>query len=162
MEDAERTLNNFLNAEARPYAVHEAGHAVVARALGGDVLLVEMDSFTHNGGKMDCRTLFTVVEDLAVCIAGCGAEHLLDARTSRAAKAGDRARVRKLLAPLPEAEGCAALAEAYRLANEKLMANADGLRMIADELMRKSIKDRVVRIERDQLLLLLDGSLSLR
>jgi hypothetical protein len=43
--------SNALDADERALAVHEAGHAVVARALGADVVFVEIDVGTGNGGS---------------------------------------------------------------------------------------------------------------
>ena len=93
------------------------------------------------------------MEDLAVCIAGCGAEHLLGARTPKTAKASDRKRARKLLSQLSESVSRAAMAEAYRLADEKLTAHEDDVRKIADEFLHKwRVPDHTVRIERDELI----------
>src|SRR5690242_10622055 len=100
MMDAETSLNNFLKAEARPYAVHEAGHAVVAHRLNGYVLFVEMDSLAQHGGETSCKPFADKIEDLAVCVAGCGAEHLLEEFTRRKAKKNDVKRMRKLLSTL--------------------------------------------------------------
>jgi hypothetical protein len=158
MEDDETILNNSLKAEARRIAVHEAGHAVVAHWLGGDVLLVEMDSYTLDGGRVVRLNEFTTIEDLAVCVAGCRAEHLLQEFTRRKTKKGDFTRMRELLSRLPEADRRTARAEGYRLANEKLKEHEDDVRKVADRLMRKwSVKDRIIRIERDELIALFGG-----
>ena len=159
MEDDETILNDFLKAEARPFAVHEAGHAVVRWALGGDVLFVEIDSFTLDGGKAGWTGPFRDdIKNLAVCVAGCRAEHLLHEFTKRKAKKGDHKAMRVLLSHFPKSERRAARVEGYRLADEKLKANADVVGRIAAELMcRWSIRDRVARIEGGELLALLDG-----
>jgi hypothetical protein len=85
--------------------VHEAGHAVVARALGADVVIVEIDLTTGNGSSR-----LQDFSDHVNNLAGCKAEHAFDARSSR------RTKMRKLLSELPEADRRAARAESYRLA----------------------------------------------
>jgi len=69
-DDAITKLNNFLKIEARAFAVHEAGHAVVAWALGGDVLFVEIDSLTLDDGKARSSVFDDNIKNLAVCLAG--------------------------------------------------------------------------------------------
>jgi hypothetical protein len=156
MEDAETVLNKFLKNEARPFAVHEAGHAVVALALDGDVPFVELDCYTLDGGKALCQQFADNIENLAVCVAGCCAEHLLGEFTRRKAKRGDFKLMREFLSRFPERERRTARARGYELAKEKLKTNANFVRRIADELMRRwNVTDRVVRIERDELIALL-------
>jgi hypothetical protein len=152
--------NTDLRPRARRYAVHEAGHAVVAHRLNAYVLSVEIDSCTFDeemGTK--CIPVANILVDIAVTVAGCGAEHLLGARTRRRAKRGDRQHLKQVLAMLPgEAERAGALALGYRLAEHKLTAHKDDVRKVADELLRRwSLAHRTARIERDELIALLDG-----
>jgi hypothetical protein len=149
-----------LRPRARRYAIHEAGHAVVAHRLKAHVLCVEIDSCTFDqemGTK--CIPIADILVDIAVTVAGCGAEHLLGARTRRRAKRGDRERLRQLLASLSgEAQRAGALAMGYRLAAEKLAAHKDDVRKVADELLNRwSLAHRLARIEHDELIALLDG-----
>jgi hypothetical protein len=55
------------------------------------------------------------IKNLAVCVAGCRAEHLLDAYALRKTKIGDFRLMRGLLARLPETERRAARAAGYQL-----------------------------------------------
>jgi hypothetical protein len=56
------------------------------------------------------------------------------------------------------AQRAAALAVGYRLAKDKLTAHEDDVRKVADALMsRWSLAHRLARIERDELIALLDG-----
>lgn len=102
--EAKAALDAFLDCEARAdaknraLAVHEAGHTVVARALGAEIVFVEIDLVTGNGGSRSSTFDDDQIKNLAVCVAGCRAEHLLDARDRRlpthARTAGARARGR--------------------------------------------------------------------
>src|SRR6516164_671249 len=116
-EDDEAELNALLDGEERALAVHEAGHTVVASALGADIEHVEIDLDTGNGGSRS-RTFDDQIKNLAVCVAGCRAEHLLDAPALRKTKIADFRLMRELLARLPEAERHAARVAGYQLANE--------------------------------------------
>jgi hypothetical protein len=151
-DDEETDLSNFLEAMDRALAVHEAGHAVVARALDSDVLFVEIDLRTGNG-EVRCSEFADEIKNLAVCLAGCRAEHAFKAPALRSTKKGDFRQMRKLLSCFPESERRAARAEGYRLADVVLKANADVVRRIADELLarRWSADSAVVRIEGDEL-----------
>ena len=157
-EDDEAELNALLDGEERALAVHEAGHTVVASALGADIEHVEIDLDTGNGGSRS-RTFDDQIKNLAVCVAGCRAEHLLDAPAPRKTKKGDFRLMRELLLCLPEAQRRAARAEGYRLADKKLKENADFVRGIAGELLarRWSSQSSIVRIEREELIALLVG-----
>ncbi|XSC41998.1 hypothetical protein ACF1BQ_025565 [Bradyrhizobium sp. RDT10] len=57
MEDEDDDLAElveYFHAQNLALATHEAGHAVVARALGADVAFVEIDLATGNGGSNSC------------------------------------------------------------------------------------------------------------
>ena len=120
-------------------------------------MFVEINSFTLDGGKAGWKVEFDDdTKNLAACLAGCRAERLLRARTPRKAKKGDFGAMRALLSRLPETERHAALAGGCLLADEKLRMSANLARRVADELMRRwSIRDRVARIEGDELAILL-------
>lgn len=147
-----------LDARDRAVAVHEAGHAVVARALGAQVVFVEID-LTTGSGRSHSENFVEQVNNLAVCVAGCRAEHAFDARSSRGTKIGDFRTMRKLLSVLPETERRAARAEGYRIAEATLREHANKVRRLADELVRRRWNDGAdtVRIEEDELMALLDG-----
>ena len=157
-EDNNADVINLLDAMDRAHTVHEAGHAVVAHILGAEVVFVEIDLATGNGGSRSSN-FADQVKNLAVCVAGCRAEHVFDAPALRKTKIGDFRVMRQLLSRLPEAERRAARAEGYRLADETLKANADVVRGIADALLaRRWIgAGTIVRIERDELIALLGG-----
>ncbi|WP_068016341.1 hypothetical protein [Rhodoplanes sp. Z2-YC6860] len=141
----------------RALAVHEAGHTVVARALGADVLFVEIDLATGNGKSRSSQFDGSPIKNLAVCVAGCRAEHLLDAHSSRRTKVDDRRLMREILLRFPDAERRLARAEGYRLADATLRANAVYVRKVADGLLaRRWISDSAtVRIDGVELAALL-------
>jgi hypothetical protein len=147
-DDDEADLHNFLHAQDHALAVHEAGHTVVARALGGGVVYVEMDLATGDGRSRSSKFVEPFA-NLAVCVAGCRAEHIFEVRSARSTKKGDFKEMRRLLSEIPKAERRAARAEGYRLADEILMANADIVRGLVEALMarRWSSEDAVGRIE---------------
>jgi hypothetical protein len=152
-DDDKVALSNALDAEERALAIHEAGHTVVARALGADVVFVEIDIGTGNGWSQS-RTFDDDVKNLAVCVAGCRAEHAFGASSPRATKKGDLKIMRKLLSHYTEADRRAARAEGYRLADVTLKANADVVHRIADALFARRFEDKA-RIEGDELDVLL-------
>jgi hypothetical protein len=159
MEDDDLDLTDYPEAMDRALAFHEAGHAIVAWALGAHVVFVEIDLATGNGGSRSSIFDCDQIKNLAVCVAGCRAEHLLDAPTLRKTKIGDFRLMRELLKRLPEAERRVARERGYRLADETLKGNAEAVQRIADELLaRRWIgEDTLVRIEGNELIRLLDG-----
>jgi hypothetical protein len=159
MEDEDDDLDGlteYLYAQNLALAIHEAGHAAVARALGADVAFVEIDLATGDGGSNSC-TFDDDTKNIAVCVAGCRAEHAFKARSPRSAKMGDFRAMRKYLARIPEAERRAARAEGYRLADEMLTANADVVRRIADALLSRQFSFGA-RLEGAELAALLAGA----
>jgi hypothetical protein len=151
-------VGTYLDARDRALTVHEAGHAVVARALGAEVVFVEIDLATGDGGSRS-QNFADQVHNLAVCVAGCRAEHAFDARASRKTKIGDFRTMRKLLSQLPEADRRPARAEGYRLADAILNQHAAKVQRLANELMARRWQDGAdtVRIDGDELIALLDG-----
>jgi hypothetical protein len=159
MDDDIELIEAYCDARDRALAVHETGHTVVACALGADVLFVEIDLATGHG-KSRSRTFDDdEIKNIAVCVAGCAAEHVFDARTSRSNKIGDYRAMRQLLSRLPEADRRAARAEGYRLADAILRENAAKIEGIVAELMARRWSDgtAMVRIEGNDLKALLDA-----
>jgi hypothetical protein len=157
-DDDDEDIRNFLDAMDRALAVHEAGHAVVAHGLGADVVFVEINLKTGDGGSQSSNFADNI-RNLAVCVAGCRAEHLLEAPSSRKTKIGDFRLMRELLSRFPDPQRRAARAEGYRLANETLKTNAEVMNRIAGELLarRWSSEDAIVRTEGEELAELLAG-----
>lgn len=122
-------------------------------------MFVEIDLATGNGGSRSSTFDDNQIKNLAVCVAGCRAEHLLDAHSLRKTKIGDFRLMRGLLGRVPEAERRAARAAGYLLVDETLEANVDAVRRIADELLDRRWKadTAVVRIDGNELVVLLSG-----
>ena len=70
-----------MEARRRGSVIHEAGHAVVAVALGGEILSV---SIAADGTTGVCfhRGAYTTREEAAICAAGHAAEHLYRGRSA--------------------------------------------------------------------------------
>ena len=81
----------------RGVAFHEAGHAVVALALGLPVARVEI-FHEDNSGVTDIAGAdgLPLVDHIALFVAGMNAEKMFDAPTHKSAGGGDRANVREL------------------------------------------------------------------
>jgi hypothetical protein len=111
-EDAISGINS-LDADDRALAIHEAGHAVAARALGTNVVFVEIN-FRTGAGKTGCsEEIADKVKNLAVSVAGRKAEHAFAALALRSTRIEERSRhdlkqMENLLLRFPEAERCAA------------------------------------------------------
>jgi hypothetical protein len=118
---------NSLDADDRALAIHEAGHAVVARALGAEVVFVEIyisspspDDGKKGGGKTGLREEMTDnIKNLAVSVVGRKAEHAFAALALRSTRTEERSRhdlqeMENLLLRFPEAERCAARAASPR------------------------------------------------
>jgi len=161
-----------LDADERALSIHEAGHAVVAHALGADVEFVEVyvsRPSPHNGkmggGETRCREPFASdLKGLAVCVAGYKAELAFAAEEQELAKmfarderlAGDSTLMQQLLSRFPEAERLVALVDGFTLADENLRANECAVRDIAATLFERRFIDEA-RIEGDKLAALLAG-----
>jgi hypothetical protein len=98
-------------------------------------------------------------KNLAVLLAGPGAELIFAKPRHRETLEGDFRRIRELLALLSGSQRRIVLAEARRLAETKLRANADTVHRIADALLdrRRWDRDAMVRIEGEELTALLAG-----
>ena len=146
-----------LDVDDRALALHEAGHAIVARALGATVEFIEINLRTGDG-EARADDFLNDTKNLAVCVAGCKAEQVFAVPRLRSTKKGDFRVMRKLLMRLPDWQRRAARVEAYRLADEKIRAKAE----IANEIARKLLllarinAEAKGRIEGDELAALLD------
>lgn len=163
-EDHNVAVSNSLDADERAQAVHEAGHAAVAHALGADVVSVEIDVRTGNGASCS-RTFSDPIKTLAVLVAGYKAELAFAARELELSKmmtahavrpTHDLQQMQELLSRLPEVERLPALVEGFRLADEKLQAKAVVVGNIADALFARRFADKA-RIEGEELAALLAG-----
>lgn len=121
----------------RSVAYHEAGHAVVALALGLRVARVEIFAEDYSGGTdiADAHNL-PLVDQIAVCVAGMNAEQLFDATASHElASMGDHGKVIELLGEIVEAEGDVLRDKGHQRAWDLLSEHADSVELIAARLV---------------------------
>jgi hypothetical protein len=119
----------------RGAAYHEAGHAVVATALGLVVTTVEIRA--DGGGKTTTVPLLElcIEQQVAVCLAGEAAETLFDAPTHSRARLLDWYEVDKLLATFDAPLRLATEQSAYRLAEALLTKHKEQVVRVAEHLM---------------------------
>jgi hypothetical protein len=148
-----RVADDETIADARDHAlaVHEAGHAVVAHALGVEVEAVEIDVAVGEGRTYYGDRSDDLVETIAVTSAGFLSEHL--ARHGARMFSGDARSLQRLLSHLPEQERRAVHAEGFRLAETILKARLDVVLKIADALLTRkwSSNSTVAYIDGDEL-----------
>ncbi len=91
----------------RGVAFHEAGHAVVALALGLPVARVEVFEDDHSGATdIVPSDHLPLVDQIAICVAGMNASEMFDAPILHEyANISDHGRVMGLLRDIAEAEG---------------------------------------------------------
>ena len=131
--------------DARPYAVHEAGHAVVACALGRPVYRVWINPEERYGeawsGPEDDPPSDS---DRTLCWAGIAATEILNAQPASGTLIwGDRRHFFNDLTPgMSWAERNRLAERASTRAQELLSANIEMLRAVADALERHRSLDR--------------------
>jgi hypothetical protein len=139
----------------RALALHEAGHAVVAREHGADVVFVQIDLKTGDGRTGLLRELDDDLKRLAICVAGCKAEHVFEVVVPRQRdmNKGDFRKMRALLTRIPVGQRRAARASAYSFAEQTIRNKRQLVERIADALLQRRwiSPTTLVRIEGDDL-----------
>lgn len=118
-------------------AVHEAGHVVVAWALGLKTRRMAIGvGGDDSAGEAEIEegTHLSVVDRIAVCSAGADAQCLLDAPTNDVAAFSDMVRISNLLDELPENEGETLRSAGYRKSHELLEMHRMILQRLAEVL----------------------------
>jgi hypothetical protein len=159
-DDDDADAINFLDADDHALALHEAGHAVVLHALGAKVTFVQLKMKTADGLTGCSEKIADVAKNLAVLLAGVGAELVFAKPRLRETLEGDFRQIRELLIRLSASQRRVALAEARRLVETTLRANEDVVQQIADALLDRGRwigEDHLVRIEGEELVALLAG-----
>jgi ATP-dependent Zn protease len=120
----------------RGAAYHEAGHAVVALALGLRVERVEIFD-EDNSGSADVEPAkhLPLVDRLAICLAGINANHMFKAPMHELAGFQDHVMVRKLVSDIPETEGDILRDKGHQRAWDLLKAHARSVEDIAAQLL---------------------------
>jgi len=122
-------------------AVHEAGHAIVAWALGlktrrmvagigGDDAAGEAD--------IDDGAHLPLADQIAICSAGADAQRLLGAPTNEIAAFDDMVRIRDLIDDLAEDEGEALRYAGYRRSQKLLKMHRATLECLAQALAERT------------------------
>lgn len=121
----------------RSVAIHEAGHAVVALALGLKVARVEIVHDDHSGGTdVENADDLPLVDRIAICVAGMNAAEMFDAPPSHElADFGDHGQVVTLLSDIDEAEGDALRGRGHQRAWDLLKLHAKSVEDIAAQLL---------------------------
>ena len=121
----------------RAVAYHEAGHAVVALALGLRVARVEIFPEDYSGGAdADDAGHLSLEDQIAICVAGMVAEDVFEAPASHElAHCGDHGRVIELLDEIDETTGDELRGKGYQRASDLLKAHAASVEDIAAQLL---------------------------
>jgi hypothetical protein len=120
----------------RGTAYHEAGHAVVALALGLKVARVEIFDADNSGGTDVWNADHLPIEDrVAICAAGMNATHMFEAPMHELASFGDHALIMNLLADVAEAEGDVLRDNGHQRAWDLLKVHAHSVEDIAAQLL---------------------------
>ena len=95
---------NVTNEALRGAAFHEAGHVVVARALGLTVGTIEIGEDGSGKAEISSAEHLPLVDQIALCVAGIEAQALFECSTHEYAAQSDHAKVCTLVEGLTDAE----------------------------------------------------------
>jgi hypothetical protein len=121
--------------------VHEAGHAIVAWALGLKVGELRIDDQGKGLSVIQRHDHLPIVERIAVADAGMQAVEMLKARVWEWAAVGDEAQIIDILGGKPEAESTQLRSQGAAQALAILNARMDVLTDLADMLFRSMALD---------------------
>jgi ATP-dependent Zn protease len=121
----------------RGVAYHEAGHAVVALALGLQVARVEIFPEDHSGDtEIAGADDLPLVDQIAICVAGMNAGEMFHAPASHEyANSGDHGKVIELLYDIAEAESDVLRDKGHQRAWDLLGVHASSVEDIAAQLL---------------------------
>jgi ATP-dependent Zn protease len=121
----------------RGVAFHEAGHAVVALALGLHVARVEIFHEDYSGATdIAPDNHLPLVDRIAICVAGMNAGEMFNAPASHQyADSGDHGKVIELLYDIAEAESDVLRGKGHQRAWDLLNDHADSVEDIAAQLL---------------------------
>src|SRR5262249_14111988 len=126
--------------DRRGAAYHEAGHIVVAWALGVDVgaAAIGIDGDDAKGAAaIGSDDGLPLVDKIALCAAGLESQNVFDAPTHSRAGSVDEARIIKLTENLDEETRAARRNEGYQRAHDLIKAHARKIDQIAQNLFAK-------------------------
>jgi hypothetical protein len=126
-------------------AVHEAGHVVVAWALGLKTrkIAVGIDGDDAAGAaEIEESTYLPMVDQIAICSAGADAQRMLDAPTHEVAAFSDMVKISNLVDDLAEEEGEALRYAGYRRSKELLELHHAKVERLAQALAERTELDQ--------------------
>ncbi|MBR1169148.1 hypothetical protein [Bradyrhizobium liaoningense] len=126
--------------DQRGAAYHEAGHAVVARALGlavGSVEIAIDDDDAKGAAEIEKDSSLSLLDQVAICAAGLEAQKLFDAPTHRGAGWGDYGMMVKLLEGLEEDEQLKMMHQGHKRAFDLVSVHRAKVERLALALIEK-------------------------
>jgi hypothetical protein len=126
-------------------AVHEAGHVVVAWALGLKTrrMAVGIDGDDAAGAaEIEESTHLPLADQIAICSAGADAQSMLDAPTHEVAAFSDMVKIGNLVDDCAEDEGEALRYAGYRRSKELLELHRAKLERLAQALAERTELDQ--------------------
>jgi hypothetical protein len=126
-------------------AVHEAGHVVVAWALGLKTrrMAVGIDGDDAAGAaEIEESTHLPLVDQIAICSAGADAQRMLDAPTHDVAAFSDMVKIGNLVDDRTEHEGEAFRYAGYRRSKELLELHRAKVERLAQALAESTVLDQ--------------------
>lgn len=146
--------NSKSERDQRGAAFHEAGHAVVAAALGLAVGRVEIaigGDDAKGASDIEQSAVLSLVDQLAICAAGLEAQEVFDAPTHEGAGWGDYGKMVELLKDFDEDEQLGLMREGHARAFQLVTVNRDKIERLARTLFEKK------RLAADEITSLLAG-----
>jgi hypothetical protein len=125
----------------RGAAVHEAGHAIVAWALGLKVRQLRIGDDGSGASCIECSAHLAILHQIAVAEAGMAAGALLSAPTSLHAGLADAAKIRDLLDGYPADQHEQLICDGHECAREILVGRLTILTDLSDALARSGLLD---------------------
>jgi ATP-dependent Zn protease len=126
-------------------AVHEAGHVVVAWALGLKTrkMAIGIDGDDAAGGaEIEESTHLRMVDQIAICSAGADAQRMLVAPTHEVAAFSDMVKIGNLVDDFAEDEGEALRYAGYRRSEELLELHRAKVERLAQALAERTELDQ--------------------
>ncbi len=130
---------NVTNEALRGAAFHEAGHVVVARALGLTVGTIEIGEDGSGKAEISSAEHLPLVDQIALCVAGIEAQALFECSTHEYAAQSDHAKVCTLVEGLTDAESFEIRSAAYVRALDILKRCVPEVERLAKELIERVV-----------------------
>ena len=133
------------NQDRRGASYHEAGHAVVASALGllvGQIHIAPGGDDAAGNIEVECSKDLPLIDRLAVCLAGVNAQMMFDAPTHSRSGGGDHAKVIMLVAGLDDDTSSTMRTAGHQRAWDLLHIHRSKVSSLAEYLIMHGAIDR--------------------